>query len=179
VLVVGLAADERVVTLIGGAGVIAALARFGSLLVGVARSKHAPLDAPLGHLLAGAAFLVQAAVLGVLSAAGGGSVRTVEAYVVFLLLGWAGGVVVGHLGKLLSLSLWVWWPPGPRPKQAELYPRRLALAETVAFSIGVETLALAVLTGHGDAARAGAVVVCVSAVLAAATSVATWRRRST
>ncbi|MGZ4290872.1 MAG: hypothetical protein ACXVQZ_09675, partial [Gaiellaceae bacterium] len=118
-------------------------------------------------------------VLGVVSAAGGGGVRVVEAYVVFLLLGWAGGVVVGHLGKLLSLSLWVWWPPGPRPKQAELYPRRLAVAETATFAVGVEAVALAVLTGQSAAARCGAVLVCISAVLAAATAAATWRRRAT
>ncbi|MGZ4339791.1 MAG: hypothetical protein ACXVQ3_07025 [Gaiellaceae bacterium] len=179
VLIVGIAADDRVVTLVGGAFVVGTLARFGSLLVRVSRSKHAPLDAPLGHLLAGAVFLLQAAVLGVVSAAGGGGVRVVEAYVVFLLLGWAGGVVVGHLGKLLSLSLWVWWPPGPRPKQAELYPRRLAVAETATFAVGVEAVALAVLTGQSAAARCGAVLVCISAVLAAATAAATWRRRAT
>ena len=41
------------------------------------------------------------------------------ALVVALLVGrWAGGVTLGHLGKLLSLSAWTWWPPGPRPKQA-------------------------------------------------------------
>jgi hypothetical protein len=99
--------------------------------------------------------------------------------VVFLLVGWAGGVVVGHLGKLLSLSVWVWWPPGPRPKQAELYPRRLALAETVAFVAGLELLALSVLTGHAAPARVGAAIVCVSAVLAAATAAVVWSRRST
>jgi hypothetical protein len=179
VLVVGLAADVRAVTLIGGAIVVPTLARFGVLMVRTFRSKRAPLDAPLGHLLAGAAFLAQAAVVGFVAAAGGGSVRWVEAYVVFLLVGWAGGVVVGHLGKLLSLSVWVWWPPGPRPKQAELYPRRLALAETVAFVAGLELLALSVLTGHAAPARVGAAIVCVSAVLAAATAAVVWSRRST
>jgi hypothetical protein len=179
VLVVGLAVDVRAVTLIGGAIVVLTLARFGVLMLRTFRSKRAPLDAPLGHLLAGAAFLAQAAIVGFVAAAGGGNVRWVEAYVVFLLVGWAGGVVVGHLGKLLSLSLWVWWPPGPRPKQAELYPRRLALAETVAFVAGLELLALSVLTGHAGPARAGAAIVFASAVLAAATSAVAWGRRAT
>jgi len=178
VLVVGLATGARAVTLLGGAIVLAALARFGLLLVRTFRSRRAPVDAPLGHLLAGAAFLAQAAVVGVVAAAGGGNVRWVEAYVLFLLFGWAAGVVVGHLGKLLSLSLWVWWPPGPRPKQAELYPRRLALAETIAFAAGLELLALSVLTGHATAARVGAALVCASAVVAAGTAAVVWSRRA-
>jgi hypothetical protein len=179
VLAVGLAGDVRAVTLLGGAIVVATLARFGALLVRTLRSKRAPIDAPLGHLLAGAAFLAQAAVVGFVTAAGGGNARSAEAYVVFLLVGWAGGVVVGHLPKLLSLSVWVWWPPGPRPKQGQLYPRALALAETVAFAAGVEVLALSVLTGHATPARVGAAVVCVSAVLAAATAAVAWSRRPT
>ena len=52
--------------------------------------------------------------------------EAIVAYVIFLLLGWAAGVTLGHLGKLLSLSEWVWWPPGPRPKQDALYPRALS-----------------------------------------------------
>jgi hypothetical protein len=66
-----------------------------------------------------------------------------------MLVGWAGGVVVGHLPKLLSLSLslWVWWPPGPRPKQAELYRRRLALLEAALFGAGVEAFALGIVIG--------------------------------
>lgn len=176
-LVGGLAAGSRAATLAGGLVVLAALVRFGVFLVRVARTRRAPIDAPLGHLLAGSLFLVQAAVCGIVSAAGGGGVRLVETYVVFLLLGWAAGVVVGHVGKLLSLSIWVWWPPGPRPKQAALYPRRLALAETVAFAAGVEVLALGVLAGSTASARAGAVLVACSAVLAAAVAGETWRRR--
>lgn len=178
VLAVGLATEVRAVTLLGGALVVATLARFGGLLVRTFRAKRSPIDAPLGHLLAGAAFLAQAAVVGFVAAAGGGDVRWVEAYVMFLLVGWAGGVVVGHLGKLLSLSLWVWWPPGPRPKQAQLYPRRLALGETFVFAAGLELLALSILTGHPTAARVGAALVCASSVLAAATAVVVWSRRA-
>jgi hypothetical protein len=177
-LLVGLAADTRAVILGGGAVVAATFARFGVLLVRTARARRAPLDAPLGHLVTGAVFLAQATVLGFVAAAGAGSVRRVEGYVVFILFGWAAGVVVGHLGKLLSLSLWVWWPPGPRPKQAALYPRRLALVETVTFAVGLELLALSVVFGHPGPARAGAVLVCVSAVLAAAVAAVVWSRRA-
>jgi hypothetical protein len=177
VLLVGLATASRPATLAGGVVVLAAIVRFGLFLARVARTRRGPIDAPLGHLLAGALFLVQGAVCGLVSASGQGGVRLVEAYVIFLLLGWAAGVVVGHTGKLLSLSLWVWWPPGPRPKQGALYPRRLALAETVAFAAGVEVLALGVLAGSTTAARTGAALVTVSAVLAAAVAAEVWRRR--
>jgi hypothetical protein len=70
----------------------------------------------------------------------------------------------------------VWWPPGPRPKQAELYPRRLGLVEAVAFAVGVEALALGVFVGSSALARAGAVVLCGSAVLTLAGALFTWRR---
>jgi hypothetical protein len=177
VLLVGLATASRPATLAGGLVVLAAVVRFGLFLARVARTRRGPIDAPLGHLLAGALFLVQGAVCGIVSASGRGGVRLVEAYVIFLLLGWAAGVVVGHVGKLLSLSIWVWWPPGPRPKQADLYPRGLALGETLAFAAGVETLALGVLAGSPGAARAGAALIAASALLAAAVAVEVWRRR--
>jgi hypothetical protein len=92
-------------------------------------------------------------------------------------VGWAGGVVLGHVGKLLSLSVWVWWPPGPRPKQAELYPRRLGLVEALLFAVGVEALALGVFVGSAGLARAGAIVLCGSAVLTAAGVLLTVRAR--
>jgi hypothetical protein len=177
-LLVGIGVRERAVTLAGAAVVVLALGSFAALMLRVARTRRGPLEAPLAHLLAGAVFLAQAAAFGLAAAAGAGGTRLVLAYVVLLLVGWAGGVVVGHVGKLLSLSLWVWWPPGPRPKQAELYPRRLGLVEAAAFAAGVETLALGVLAGNAAAARAGAGVLCASAVLSAAGAVATWRRRS-
>lgn len=177
VLLAGLASSTRAPTIAGGLVALGALARFGAFLTRVARTRRGPLDAPLGNLLAGAAFLVQAAVLGLVSAAGGGGVRMVEAYVVFLLVGWAGGVVLGHVPKLLSLSLWVWWPPGPRPKQGDLYPRRMALAATALFAVGVEALALSILAGAGTPAQVGAGLVAASAVCTAAAAAETWRRR--
>jgi hypothetical protein len=96
---------------------------------------------------------------------------------VFLLLGWAAGVTIGHLGKLLSLSLWVWWPPGPRPKQSSLYPRRVWLAEAVTFALAVELLGCGSLAGEETATRAGGALLLPAAVLAAYGAAMTWRSR--
>jgi hypothetical protein len=130
--------------------------------------------------LAGAAFLLQAAALGFALLAGTGhEERRAGAYVLLLLLGWAVGVTLGHLPKLLSLSIWVWWPPGPRPKQGALYPRRLAQAEALAFAGGVETLALGAYLGNAATARAGAAVLVAAAGLAVAAAASVWTRRPT
>jgi hypothetical protein len=177
-LLAGIGTQERALTLAGGALVVVAIGRFASLVAHVGLSRRGPLEAPLAHLFAGGLFLGQAAAFGLAAAAGAGGTRLVSAYVVLLLVGWAGGVVVGHVGKLLSLSLWVWWPPGPRPKQASLYPRRLGLAEAAAFAIGVELLALGVLVGSTSVARAGAATLLFSAVLTAAGAAQIWRQRS-
>jgi hypothetical protein len=177
-LLAGIGTSQREVTLVGGVVVAVALGRFGLLMLRVARTRRGPLEAPLAHLLVGAFFLLQAVVLGIAVAAGADSTRTVTAYVILLLVGWAAGVVVGHVGKLLSLSLWVWWPRGPRPKQGDLHPRRLGLAEAIAFAAGVETLAAGVLAGSVPAARVGAAVLSASAVLTVAGAALTWQRRS-
>jgi hypothetical protein len=129
-------------------------------------------------MLVGGLFLAQAAGFGLAIAAGADSVHMVCGYVVLLLVGWAGGVVLGHIGKLLSLSLWVWWPPGPRPKQAELYPRTLGIAAAAAFAVGVESLAVGAFTGSATLARSGAGVLCASALLSIAGAALTWRKRA-
>ena len=166
ILVAGIAVDEEVLQLAGAAGVIGAVAGFVWRMAPLLARRRLPLEAPLAHMAAGAAFLVQAAILGVAVAANEVSPqRALGAYVVLLLVGFAGGVTLGHLGKLLSLSIWVWWPPGPRPKQDALYPRRLWLLETAAFAAGVELLALGALAGTGWLARAGAVLLVLAAVL--------------
>jgi hypothetical protein len=177
-LLVGIGTRERTLTIAGGTVVALALARFAMLMVRVARTRRATLEAPLAHLVAGAFFLAQAAGFGLAAAAGAGGTRLVTGYVVLLLVGWAGGVVVGHVGKLLALSLWVWWPPGPRPKQTALYPRRLGLVEAGAFAAGVEALTVGVFLGSTPLARAGAAVLFGSALLTAAGAVLTWRRRA-
>jgi hypothetical protein len=104
-------------------------------------------------------------------------VRGLPAYVVLLLLGFVAGVTLGHHGKLLSLSLWVWWPPGPRPKQEHLYPRRLWLAGAGAFSAGVELAAAGAYWTSATVVRVGAVLVLVASVVAVAGAAVTWSRR--
>ena len=171
-------AISRWLAVVGAVVVLLALARFGALVLRVARTRRIELEGPLAHLLAGAAFLLQAAALGFALLAGiAHEERRTGAYVLLLLLGWAAGVTLGHLPKLLSLSLWVWWPPGPRPKQDALYPRRLAQAEAVAFAAGVETLALGAFLGNVAAARAGGALLVVAAALAVAAATGVWTRR--
>lgn len=177
-LLAGIGLESRAVTLVGAVGVVAALGRFAILMARTFRARRTALEAPLARLLVGAFFLLEAAGFGIAAAVGAGGTRLVSAYVILLLVGWAGGVVLGHVPKLLSLSLWVWWPPGPRPKQSALYSRRLGLAETAAFALGVELLALGVAAGSADVARAGAVLFAVSTVLSLATTGVTWSRRA-
>ncbi len=177
-LLAGIGMRERGLTLAGGLVVLLAIGRFAALMLRVMWNRRGPLEAPLAHLLLGGIFLAQAAGCGLAAAAGVGGTRLVSGYVVFLLVGWAGGVVVGHLPKLLSLSLWVWWPPGPRPKQAELYRRRLGLLEAAFFAAGVEALALGIVIGTATLARAGASLLVLSAILTIAGVALTWQRRS-
>jgi hypothetical protein len=177
-LLAGIGLESQPLTLAGAIVVVLTLARFALLMLRVAQTRRGPLEAPLVHVLVGGLFLVQAAGVGLAIAAGADSVHIVCGYVVLLLVGWAGGVVIGHVGKLLSLSLWVWWPPGPRPKQAELYPRRLGLFAAAAFALGVESLALGAFIDSTGLARAGAGVLCVSALLSIGGATLTWRRRA-
>lgn len=175
----GIAVSSNTAALVGGAIVAAALASFARFMAGVARGRRIPLEAPLVHLLAGVLFLGQAAVLGAAMLLGVvSSQRGIVAYVTFLLLGWAAGVTVGHLGKLLSLSLWVWWPPGPRPKQDALYPRTVWLSEAALFAIAVELLAIGSLAGTVQIVRAGGVLLVGAALLAATGAGLTWRARA-
>jgi hypothetical protein len=177
-LTAGIAADLRAVAFAGGALVVVALGRFALLVGRVLRTRRIEPEGPLLHLAAGALFLFQAAALGFALLAGAEPLaRGTAAYVLLLLGGWAAGVTLGHLPKLLSLSLWVWWPPGPRPKQDALYPRRLAQAEACVFAAGLETLAVGVYVGHGTVARTGAGLLVAAALLAAAAAARVWQRR--
>lgn len=178
-LVAGIAADTNPVAYAGGALVVVALGRFGALILRVGRTRRLEPEGPLLHLLAGALFLAQAAVLGFALLAGAGpQQRGLAAYVLLLLLGWAAGVTLGHLPKLLSLSIWVWWPPGPRPKQEALYPRRPAQFETTVFALGVEVTAIGIYTGSTAVTRVGAVLVAAAALLTAVLVASIGRRRS-
>jgi hypothetical protein len=178
VLIAGVAADSRALELLGGAGVLAALIGFAVRMGPLLARHRLPLEAPLGHMAVGVAFLVQAAILGALIVTKAVSPsRALVAYVLLLLVGWAGGVTLGHLGKLLSLSIWVWWPPGPRPKQEALYPRRLWLAEAAVFAVGVELLVVGSLVRAVTVTRAGALLLVGAALLAAVASAQTWSHR--
>ena len=177
-LIAGIAAGVWQAQLAGAAAIAAALAGFAFAMLRILGRRRVPLEGPLIHIISGVAFLAQAAVLGIAVIAGAVSPeRALTAYVVLLLVGWAAGVTLGHLGKLLSLSLWVWWPPGPRPKQEALYPRRLWRVEAGAFVVGVEVLAVGSLTGSGLATRAGALSLLAAAVLAAVAASRTLSRR--
>ncbi|HET8821050.1 MAG TPA: hypothetical protein VFM57_05845 [Thermoleophilaceae bacterium] len=178
-LLAGIAADTTALAYAGAALVLLALGRFGALILRIGRTRRIELEGPLLHLLAGGAFLTQAAALGLALLAGAApQQRGIAAYVLLLLLGWAAGVTLGHLPKLLSLSIWVWWPPGPRPKQDALYPRRLAQLEAVVFAAGVEITAIGIYAGSSPTARAGSGLVAAAALLAAATTAVVWQRRN-
>lgn len=148
-LVAGLAFGERAVMLVGALLAVGAIGVFAVLAARIGRQHRLEgVEGPLAHLLAGMFFLLQASILGIGMLLGlDASPARLTAYVVALLVGWAAGVTLGHLGKLLSLSAWTWWPKGPRPKQAALYPRRVWLVEALAFAVGIELLVNGVLGG--------------------------------
>jgi hypothetical protein len=176
-LLAGFALDARPLELAGGLLTLAVLVRFATLMARVGREHRLELpEGPLLHFLTGLFFLAQAALLG-LSMLLGSAVtpRRLVAYVLALLLGWAAGATLGHLGKLLSLSLWAWWPPGPRPKQAALYPRRLWLVEAVAFAAGLEVIVDGVLAGSTATVTAGGVLLLAAAGAACLGAVLTLR----
>ncbi|HEY7603185.1 MAG TPA: hypothetical protein VH760_02900 [Gaiellaceae bacterium] len=177
-LVAGLALDARALEATGGLLALLAVASFARLMARVARERRiAGLEGPLVHLVTGLFFLGQAAVLGLGMILGiDATPRRLAAYVVALLVGWAGGVTLGHLGKLLSLSAWTWWPPGPRPKQAVLYARRIWLAEAALFGAGLEILVDGALGGSAPIARFGALLLVASALAAAGGAAGTVRR---
>lgn len=161
----------------GAALILIALVRFG-LLMNRVRQEHRlrGFEGPIAHFLTGLAFLAQAALTGLwLLHERRPSGRLEELYVLFLLGGWAAGVTLGHLGKLFSLSAWASWPPGPRPKQASLYPRRTWLVEALLFTVGIETLAVGILAHSQPTAYLGASALIASAATATAATLATSR----
>lgn len=134
-------------------------------------------EGPAAHVAVGLAFLAQAVVVALAAIAGIGSGRRATVAGVLLVgVGWAVGVILGHLGKLVSLSGWGAWPPGPRPKQADLYPRPGWQVEVVVFALGVELLVTGVLASSTWTARVGGAVLFAAAVIALACGVETVRR---
>jgi hypothetical protein len=164
-----------------GLGVVvmaAGLVAPARLFARVARSgKIGVREGPVAHVAVGLLFLLQAALLALGVVADVVSDRrAVVAGVLFLGVGWAVGVIVGHAGKLMSLSGWGAWPPGPRPKQADLYPRRGWQLESALFAVGVELLAVGVVLESEATARVGAVLLVVSALVALLSAGETVRR---
>lgn len=173
-LVIAGLATGIVVAALGAALVLVVLVRLGLLLDRVRRGQRLRgFEGPIAHFLAGLVFLAQAVLTGLWLLAAGSSGRLDELYVLCLLGGWAAGVTLGHLGKLLSLSAWTWWPRGPRPSQAEIYPRRAWLVEAALFVVGVELLADGILARSEVVSYAGSAL--VAAVTAALAAVATLR----
>ena len=148
-LVAGLALGERGLSLAGALLTLGTVGAFAVLTARIGRQHRMDgLEGPLTHMVTGMFFLLQAAILGLGMLFGlDPSPARLTAYVVALLVGWAAGVTLGHLGKLLSLSAWTWWPPGPRPRQSALYPRRVWLVEAIVFAVGIELLVNGVLGG--------------------------------
>ncbi len=161
----------------GAVLILIALGRFGLLMNRVRRGHRLRgLEGPIAHFLTGLAFLGQAAGTGLwLLHEHRPSGRLEELYVLFFLGGWAAGVTLGHLGKLFSLSAWVSWPPGPRPKQASLYARRTWLVEALLFAVGIEILADGIIARSQAIAYLGAGALVASAAAAAAGAFSTWR----
>jgi hypothetical protein len=174
----GLALGARPLAAAGVLAMAASLvAPVAAFLRAAARGTIGPREGPAAHLLSGVAFLAQAAALGTLGLLGALDARRAAiACVLLLLAGWAAGVIVGHVGKLLALSAWANWPPGPRPKQAELYPRLPWRAEAALHLVAVELLTAAALAQSATTARAGAALLAVSAALAASGAVLTVLR---
>ena len=134
-------------------------------------------EGPAAHVVVGLAFVAEAVVVAVASLAGAGSGRRAAvACVLLVAIGWATGVILGHLGKLVALSGWGSWPPGPRPKQADLYPRRGWQLEVVLFAVGVELAALGVLVDSAATTRAGGALLLAAATVALGCGVESVRR---
>jgi len=174
----GVAGSSDALVVAGTVLMLAGLAAPARLFVRVAASgKIGMREGPVAHVALALVFLAQAAVLALGAAAGVFSDRRAAiAGVLFLGLGWAVGVIVGHAGKLISLSGWGSWPPGPRPKQAELYPRAGWQLESLLFALGVELLAGGVALDAEAVARVGGVLLVTAAVVALGSAVETIRR---
>jgi hypothetical protein len=177
-LAVGVAASVEPLVAVGLVAMASALLGPGRSFLRAARApKIGYREGPAAHVAVGLAFLAQAFLVAMAAVAGVGSGRRAAVACVLLVgVGWATGVILGHLGKLVSLSGWGAWPPGPRPKQADLYPRRAWQLEVVLFAFGAELLALGVLAGSAGAARAGSPLLVASALVALGSGVETVRR---
>jgi hypothetical protein len=178
VFIVGVASSTDWLVAAGVIAMAAGLAAPARLFARVATGpKAAAREGPVLHVAAGLVFLAEAAIVAVLAAAGTLDERPAAVAGVLLLgLGWAAGVIVGHAGKLVSLSGWGSWPPGPRPTQASLYPRRAWQVEVALFAAGVQVVAAGVLADSPAATRSGSVLLAGSAAVALGGALESIRR---
>jgi hypothetical protein len=181
IYVLGLGAETDAVAAAGVAVMTAGFAPVAVLFARVVRRGRIGIrEGPVAHVAVGIVFLLEAAVLGVAGALGGIDGRRAGIAAVILLgLGWAVGVILGHLGKLVSLSGWGSWPPGPRPSQQALYPRRIWQLEVAVFAVGVELVAAGVLFDSSLVARGGSSLLVAAATAASAGVAETLRRVTT
>lgn len=176
--VVGVARSTDALVGIGVVVMLAGLAVSARLFTRVVLfGRIGAREGPVAHVAFGLVFLTEAAALATAALVGVvDDRRAAVAGVLLLGLGWVVGVILGHLGKLVSLSGWGAWPPGPRPKQAALYPRRGWLVEVVVFAVGVELLSVGVLASSPPGARLGAGLLVLAALVAIGCGVETVRR---
>lgn len=172
---VGLALGLRALAFAGTVALAAVLAVFGwSMVRAAVRGRLGLREGPLAHALIGMVALLQAAAVALLGLGGVLDERRAAVAVgVLLLAGFAVSVLVGFAGKLLGLSAWANWPPGPRPKQGAFYPRRAWQAEILVFAVGSEAVAAGVLFRSVVTVRIGAGLLVAAALLALAGGVAT------
>ncbi len=176
--VAGVAGSVDALVAMGVVVMLAGLAAPARLFARVAASGTIGMrEGPVAHVALGLVFLLQAALVALGAAVGSlADRRAAVAGVLFLGLGWAVGVIVGHAGKLISLSGWGSWPPGPRPRQADLYPRAAWQLEVVLFAVGVELLAGGIVIDAEALARAGGALLLAAAVVALGCALETVRR---
>lgn len=176
--VIGVARSTDVLVGLGVVVMLAGLAAPARLFARVALfGRIGAREGPVAHVAFGLVFLTEAAFLAIAAVIGVVTDRRAAVAGVLLLgLGWVVGVILGHLGKLVSLSGWGAWPPGPRPKQAALYPHRGWLVEVVVFAAGVELLAAGVLASSTPLARFGSGLLVFGAIVALGSGVETVRR---
>jgi hypothetical protein len=178
IFVAGIASSTDALVALGTLVMAAGLVPSARIVARVAaRGRIGAREGPVAHMAAGLLFLAQAALLALLASAGTVDARRAAVAGVLLVgVGWAAGVIVGHLGKLLSLSAWGSWPPGPRPRQGALYPLRGWQLEVVLFAIGAEALAAGVVLDRPALARSGGVVLACAGAVALASALECVRR---
>jgi hypothetical protein len=175
-LVTGLLADARVLAVAGALLLAAAVGAHAAWLVEVARTRKRPrLDWGLRFVLAGAACLAPAAVLGLALAADlVRGPRVALAWAVLVFGGWASLTIVGMMLKIVPFLVW-YRAYGPRvgreavPTLAQISWEGGERAAFLLLAPGAGALALAAWLGDVALLRAAGMVVALGALAFAAT----------